>query len=45
MKRLASQIPLQRGGTTEEVAQAICWLLSDYASYVTGGFIDLAGGK
>ncbi|MEI5509575.1 oxidoreductase, partial [Pseudomonas aeruginosa] len=29
----------------EEVAQAIVWLLSDKASYVTGSFIDLAGGK
>ncbi|MCV4608366.1 SDR family oxidoreductase, partial [Escherichia coli] len=38
-------IPMQRGGQAEEVAQAIVWLLSDKASYVTGSFIDLAGGK
>tara|TARA_B100000676_G_C17984337_1_gene790983 strand:+ start:105 stop:1106 length:1002 start_codon:yes stop_codon:yes gene_type:complete len=43
--RLASQIPLQRGGTPEEVARAIAWLLSDEASYVTGSFTNLAGGK
>ncbi|MEI8632709.1 SDR family oxidoreductase [Vibrio sp. PP-XX7] len=43
--RLAPQIPLQRGGTPDEVANAIAWLLSDEASYVTGSFIDLAGGK
>ena len=43
--RLSPQIPLQRGGTPEEVAQAIVWLLSDEASYVTGSFIDIAGGK
>ena len=43
--RLAPQIPLQRGGTPEEVANAIVWLLSDEASYVTGSFIDLAGGR
>ncbi|MCE9687276.1 SDR family oxidoreductase [Shewanella sp. AS16] len=43
--RLAPQIPLQRGGTPDEVANAIVWLLSDEASYVTGAFIDLAGGK
>ncbi len=43
--RLSSQIPLQRGGTPEEVAEAIAWLLSDAASYVTGSFIDLAGGR
>ncbi|BBB25616.1 SDR family oxidoreductase [Amphritea japonica] len=45
VKRLAPQIPLQRGGTPDEVANAITWLLSDDASYVTGAFIDLAGGK
>jgi len=45
VKRLAPQIPLQRGGTPDEVANAIAWLLSEDASYVTGSFIDLAGGK
>lgn len=43
--RLTPHIPLQRGGTPEEVANAIAWLLSDEASYVTGSFIDLAGGR
>jgi NAD(P)-dependent dehydrogenase (short-subunit alcohol dehydrogenase family) len=43
--RLSPQIPLQRGGEPEEVAEAIAWLLSDKASYVTGSYIDLAGGK
>ncbi|YCO01264.1 SDR family oxidoreductase [Vibrio sp. VNB-15] len=45
VERLSSRIPLQRGGTVEEVANAIAWLLSDEASYVTGSFIDLAGGN
>ena len=45
VERLSPQIPLKRGGTPEEVANAIVWLLSDEASYVTGSFIDLAGGK
>jgi len=45
VKRLSSQIPLQRGGTADEVANAIAWLLSDEASYITGSFIDVAGGK
>lgn len=44
VNRLASKIPLQRGGTAEEVAQSIAWLLSDEASFVTGSFIDIAGG-
>ena len=43
--RIAPSIPMRRGGTPEEVAQAILWLLSDEASYTTGSFIELAGGK
>lgn len=43
--RLGPNLPLKRGGTPEEVANAIAWLLSDEASYVTGTFIDLAGGR
>lgn len=43
--RIKGNIPLQRGGQPEEVAEAILWLLSDKASYATGTFIDLAGGK
>lgn len=45
IERLRSAIPMQRGGQPEEVAAAIAWLLSDQASYTTGSFIDLAGGK
>ena len=36
---------MKRGGRPEEVAEAVVWLLSDQASYVTGSFIELAGGK
>ncbi|MDR9891477.1 SDR family oxidoreductase [Pseudenterobacter timonensis] len=43
--RIKSMLPMQRGGQPEEVAQAIAWLLSDKASYVTGSFLELAGGK
>lgn len=43
--RVKTHIPMMRGGQPSEVAQAIIWLLSDEASYVTGSFIDLAGGK
>ncbi len=43
--RVKGQVPLKRGGTAEEVARAILWLLSDEASYTTGGFIDIAGGR
>ncbi|MEZ2601345.1 SDR family oxidoreductase [Kluyvera intermedia] len=43
--RVKSMLPMQRGGQPEEVAQAIVWLLSEKASYVTGSFLELAGGK
>ncbi len=43
--RLQSSVPMQRGGQPEEVAQAALWLLSDAASYTTGTFIDVSGGR
>ncbi len=43
--RLAQSLPMQRGGHADEIAQAIVWLASDAASYVTGTFIDAAGGR
>ncbi|CAM4288140.1 SDR family oxidoreductase [Bordetella tumbae] len=43
--RLASAIPLQRGGTVEEVAGAVMWFFSDEAGYTTGSFIEVSGGK
>ncbi len=42
---LTPQIPMQRPGTAEEVAQAILWLLSDQSSYSTGGIIEATGGR
>ena len=43
--RVKSSVPMQRGGTAEEVAQAIIWLLSDEASYTTGAIVDVTGGR
>jgi NAD(P)-dependent dehydrogenase (short-subunit alcohol dehydrogenase family) len=43
--RLKVQVPLQRGGTAEEVAEAVIWLCSDQASYCTGQLLDVAGGR
>lgn len=43
--RLKEQVPMKRGGTAAEVANAILWLVSDEASYVTGSFIDVTGGR
>ncbi|REL32463.1 SDR family oxidoreductase [Thalassotalea euphylliae] len=45
VERVKQQIPLQRGGSPEEVAAAIAFLLSNQASFVTGSFVDIAGGK
>jgi NAD(P)-dependent dehydrogenase (short-subunit alcohol dehydrogenase family) len=42
---LKHQVPMQRGGTPDEVAQAIVWLLSDAASYTTMSLLDVSGGR
>lgn len=44
-QRLATQVPMQRAGTAEEVADAIVWLLSAQASYTTGTILDVTGGR
>jgi NAD(P)-dependent dehydrogenase (short-subunit alcohol dehydrogenase family) len=38
-------VPAKRGGTAQEVAQGIVWLLSDQASYTTMSFLDISGGR
>lgn len=43
--RLQGSVPMGRGGEAIEVARAILWLLSDEASYTTGSFIDVSGGR
>lgn len=45
VRDLAHQVPMQRGGSAEEVAQAIVWLLSDAASYTTMSLLDVSGGR
>lgn len=42
---LAAQIPMQRPGHPDEIAQAIVWLLSGAASYTTGALLDVGGGR
>jgi len=44
IQRISCRIPMGRGGQPQEVANAITWLLSDAASYVSGSFIDVSGG-
>ena len=43
--RVKAFVPMKRGGQPEEVAQAILWLLSDEASYITGAILDVSGGR
>jgi NAD(P)-dependent dehydrogenase (short-subunit alcohol dehydrogenase family) len=45
VKQVGPTLPMQRVGTSEEVANAIMWLLSDEASYTTGAIIDVAGAR
>lgn len=42
---LSDTVPLGRAGTSEEVAEAVVWLLSDAARYVTGAILPVSGGR
>ncbi len=44
-ERLRAGVPMGRGGEPREIAAAIVWLASDAASYVTGAFLDVGGGR
>ena len=45
VEKLASTVPMGRGGSADEVAEAILWLLSDAASYVVGASLRVSGGR
>jgi NAD(P)-dependent dehydrogenase (short-subunit alcohol dehydrogenase family) len=45
VRDLAHQVPMKRGGSAEEVAEAILWLLSPQASYTTMSLLDVSGGR
>lgn len=44
-QKLAHMVPMKRVGTAEEIANAIVWLMTDDASYVTGAILDVSGGR
>jgi len=44
IEKVGPRMPMGRAGTPEEVAQAIVWLLSEKASYITGTTLDVGGG-
>ncbi len=45
LEKLAPGIPMKRAGAAEEVAEAVLWLLSPAASYVTGSIVEVGGGR
>ncbi len=45
LQRYATRMPMARAGKPEEVANAILWLLSEEASYITGATLPVAGGR
>jgi len=45
LKRLTPTIPMNRAGQASEVAEAVLWLLSPAASYVTGSILEVGGGR
>jgi len=45
VKQLQHQVPMGRGGSAEEVAEAVVWLLGPESSYVTGTLVDVTGGR
>jgi len=44
-QRMATQVPMQRAGNAQEVAQAILWLMGTESSYTTGALVDVSGGR
>jgi glucose 1-dehydrogenase len=45
LERVAPGVPLRRVGEPEEIADAVAWLMSDAAGYVTGTTLRVAGGR
>ena len=45
VRDVTPQVPMQRAGTAEEVAESIIWLLSEKSGYTSGALLDIAGGR
>jgi glucose 1-dehydrogenase len=45
VEKLQHMVPMKRGGSADEIARAVLWLMSDDASYVTGDSLNVTGGR
>lgn len=45
LAKLAPTLPMGRAGTSSEVAQAVLWLVSEHASYVSGAIVEVSGAR
>ena len=45
VERVKASVPMKRGGSADEVAKAIMWLLSSESSYTTGSLLEVSGGR
>jgi len=45
VERVSASVPMGRGGSPEEVAEAILWLASEKAGYTSGALVDISGGR
>jgi NAD(P)-dependent dehydrogenase (short-subunit alcohol dehydrogenase family) len=45
VRQIAPQLPMERAGSADEVAEAVVWLLSERSSYTTGSIVEVTGGR
>lgn len=45
VEKLEHMVPMKRGGSADEIAKAVLWLMGDGASYVTGDCLNVTGGR